>query len=363
MCVGILVALLCWPAGLIASQRDVSGALPPAGRAADSPAAKSAAIPWSQLGATAGQQYSGDGLGVGASAGGARLRCGLQRLEGEATSEGLWLTSTVPGQANDRFRIVAAAVGCCGLSVERGASERLSVGPATHALRLSDAGTVTIEGQTVRFVRPGLTEEYSVSVDGVRQDFVVQEKPAGAGEGRLRLLLAVTGARVERAGQGAQLVLEKSGRKIAYSRLRATDAKGQELPARMEVEQNTVIRTPRPALEFAVVVDDTQAAYPVRIDPTFSDANWISMGGVPGASGLYSGFVGAVAMDGSGNLYIGGAFTVVGNAIASNVAKWNGSSWSALGSGIERRCVCAGGVGQRPVCGRQFHDGGRQRGQ
>src|SRR6266478_97630 len=33
------------------------------------------------------------------------------------------------------------------------------------------------------------------------------------------------------------------------------------------------------------------------------------------------------------------------------------------GFGDERQCRCAGGVGQRPVCGRRFHDGGRQRGQ
>ena len=37
--------------------------------------------------------------------------------------------------------------------------------------------------------------------------------------------------------------------------------------------------------------------------------------------------------DGSGNLYIGGYFKVVGDAIAYGIAKWNGISWSALGSG------------------------------
>jgi len=40
-------------------------------------------------------------------------------------------------------------------------------------------------------------------------------------------------------------------------------------------------------------------------------------------------------VDGSGNLYIGGGFVVVGNVIANNIAKWNGSSWSALGSGMD----------------------------
>jgi hypothetical protein len=31
-----------------------------------------------------------------------------------------------------------------------------------------------------------------------------------------------------------------------------------------------------------------QAVYPVRIGPTFSDANWSSMGGIPGADGVVS---------------------------------------------------------------------------
>jgi hypothetical protein len=64
---------------------------------------------------------------------------------------------------------------------------------------------------------------------------------------------------------------------------------------------------------------------------TFSDANWVSMGGFPGANGdVY-----AAAVDGAGNLYIGGYFTAAGGVMATNVAKWDGSSWSALGSGID----------------------------
>src|SRR3989442_3834275 len=78
---------------------------------ADAAPAKSS-IPWSQLGAKAGADYNGDGLAVSPTAEGARLRCVFQRLEGEATREGLWLTSTVippSGTVNDRFRVVATA--------------------------------------------------------------------------------------------------------------------------------------------------------------------------------------------------------------------------------------------------------------
>src|SRR6266481_9298362 len=63
---------------------------------------------------------------------------------------------------------------------------------------------------------------------------------------------------------------------------------------------------------------------------TFSDANWISMGGLPGANGR----VRASVVDGSGNLYIAGDFTAVGDVVANHIAKWNGSNWTALGSGM-----------------------------
>src|SRR2546428_7716061 len=61
---------------------------------ADTAPAKTS-IPWSQIGAKAGAEYQGEGLAVMPTGTGARLRCVFQRLEGEATSEGLWLTSTV----------------------------------------------------------------------------------------------------------------------------------------------------------------------------------------------------------------------------------------------------------------------------
>ena len=69
-----------------------------------------AAIPISDLGARATANYQGDALGITATADGAHLRCGFQKLEGQATPEGLWLESTKPGGAG-RLRLVAVAVG------------------------------------------------------------------------------------------------------------------------------------------------------------------------------------------------------------------------------------------------------------
>ena len=68
-------------------------------------------IPASEWGAKAGAQYQGDGLSLVPNLEGARLRCVFQKLEGEVTREGLWLTSTVSNAASNRFRVTAVAVG------------------------------------------------------------------------------------------------------------------------------------------------------------------------------------------------------------------------------------------------------------
>ena len=56
----------------------------------------------------------------------------------------------------------------------------------------------------------------------------------------------------------------------------------------------------------------------------------------------------ALAVSGS-DLYAGGYFTTAGGSAANHIAKWNGSSWSALGSGMNNQCLCAGGVGHGPL--------------
>jgi uncharacterized membrane protein len=342
---------------------------PPAG--AETPPA---AIPFSGIGARATAGYQGDALGVTATSDGARLRCGFQKLEGHATPEGLWLESTKPG--GGKLRLLAT-------NLSRDTGFDLNLPPSTFNLQPSTSvppiGTVSVQDKLVRFTRPGLTEEYSVSVDGVRQDFIIESPPLNpppsavllrrTGQrstlnqpaGDLLVELALSGARAEAAAGGARLTFEGSGRTLAYSRLRVEDATGRELTARLEV-----LSVDR----LAVSVADADATYPVRIDPTFSDADWVSLGSgmndivfalaVSGTNLYAGGFFGepasmiakwdgiawsalgwgmsdgvrALAVSGT-NLYAGGYFTTAGGVTANHIAKWDGSAWSALGSGMD----------------------------
>ena len=149
----------------------------------------------------------------------------------------------------------------------------------------------------------------------------------------------VDGAKAEAMAGGARLVLADRGRELVYNRLKVEDARGRELPAKMEV-----LSTSR----MIVAIDDAAAEYPVRIDPTFSDANWVSLAGLAGVNNT----VDAAVVDGAGNLYIGGAFTIVGNMFITNLAEWNGSSWSAVGSGVN------GAVNALLVSGGNLYAGG-----
>ena len=43
----------------------------------------------------------------------------------------------------------------------------------------------------------------------------------------------------------------------------------------------------------------------------------------------------SMALDGAGNLYVGGRFTSAGGVLSTtNIAKWNGTTWSALSTGL-----------------------------
>lgn len=56
-----------------------------------------------------------------------------------------------------------------------------------------------------------------------------------------------------------------------------------------------------------------------------------------GLGGGVNNTVWALAVDASSNLYAGGDFTAAGGTSAIDIAKWNGSSWTALGSGMNGR--------------------------
>jgi len=133
-------------------------------------APESKSIPFSELGAKATADYKGDAIGITTTADGARLHTGFQKLSGTVSCEGLRLDSTE--SEGGGLTLTATAIGRSGPST-------INPQPSTP---LPTTGTVSIHENLVRWTRPGLVEEYSVSADGLRQDFMVPTAPSGSGE-------------------------------------------------------------------------------------------------------------------------------------------------------------------------------------
>jgi hypothetical protein len=71
----------------------------------------------------------------------------------------------------------------------------------------------------------------------------------------------------------------------------------------------------------------------------WNGSSWSAVGlgiSAPSGSPYYGGAVSALAVSGN-DLYAGGAFPTAGGAPATNIAKWDGTNWSALGSGVGGR--------------------------
>jgi hypothetical protein len=211
----------------------------------------------------------------------------------------------------------------------------------------------------------GIAEKFSNTGNGIQQDFIVPIKPAG--KGALEVRLGVEGATLKTKNDGLTVTVNSSQRVLTYDRLKVTDANNNSVPAHMQLHANNHI---------SIVVDDRSAKYPLTIDPTVGDENWVSMGGIAEVNwnvytivcsglnvyvggafteiingrpehnivkwngsrwsllGVMNGDVNALVVDSSGNLYAGGSFTSAGSSAANHIAKWDGFSWSALGSGV-----------------------------
>jgi hypothetical protein len=67
----------------------------------------------------------------------------------------------------------------------------------------------------------------------------------------------------------------------------------------------------------------------VNLVARFDGTNWYPLGsGITGPSGAG---INALALDSSNNLYVGGYFSSAGGVAVQNIAQWNGASWSSLG--------------------------------
>ncbi len=164
----------------------------------------------------------------------------------------------------------------------------------------------------------GIAEQFSNNANGIRQDFIIPVKPHG--KGGIQIQLQIDGAKIHSKSGGFSIAISNSDRVLTYDHLKVMDANNSVIPAHMEKTSDNSI---------TVMVDDSSATYPLIVDPTVADENWVGMGGVTGANQAIS----SVIRSGD-NIYVAGEFTVIGDVLANHVAKWDGTNWIALGGGL-----------------------------
>jgi hypothetical protein len=194
-------------------------------------------------------------------------------------------------------------------SLSVGAGGRLRVAPKDNAWSVGlelqgwgrqgqeeavGAGEVKAEGARVSVERGELWEWFSNEPGRIEHGFVVQERPAG--EGALRLLLGVDGARARAEGPDAVVLEDEAGQGLArYQKLVAWDSQGAPVPGRMEVVGQS---------QVALVLEDQGAQYPLVVDPDL--VSWVQVQNATASDGVASDYFG-IAVSVSGDVALVGA--------------------------------------------------------
>jgi hypothetical protein len=112
----------------------------------------------------------------------------------------------------------------------------------------------------------GVTITYENSREGMRQNFLIKEKPEGDGPLKLNIdVNATLDFSVLSDGSGIGFRDIDGQLRYRYAGLKVMDARGMEINAAIQKEGE----------DFSIVVNDAQALYPILIDPLSTSADWI----------------------------------------------------------------------------------------
>jgi hypothetical protein len=132
------------------------------------------------------------------------------------------------------------------------------------ALEAVAPGEASGDKQTINLAREGGVREWSVNgPDGLEHCFTLSEPPGARQKGMpLRLALQVSNGWRAVASEDGKLVtlLGPRDEAVEYSKLVVRDSLGRNIPARLAVADERVV----------IEVEDSEAAYPLTIDPFFT---------------------------------------------------------------------------------------------
>ncbi len=110
--------------------------------------------------------------------------------------------------------------------------------------------------------------QYQNTEKGLRQNFIVKEKPSGAEPLELHLENNSSYNLVCENGQSVLFQNQNKETALTYSDLKVWDRNNQILASHMEVNRNSIV----------LVVDDRHAEYPLTVDPIATNPHWTNTG-------------------------------------------------------------------------------------
>ncbi|HLY72327.1 MAG TPA: integrin alpha, partial [Puia sp.] len=144
--------------------------------------------------------------------------------------------------------------------------------------------------------------EYTNNENGLRQDFIINKKPAGSEN--LQVKITLTNANLCASLKDDQaLEFKMNGKTILrYDALKVWDANKNPLNARMELINKNILE---------IIVDDENAVYPLTIDPLNHTAEWSGS-----TLGILPSIIGQTAIDAAYGYSVAGLGDVNGDGYA-----------------------------------------------
>ena len=158
---------------------------------------------------------------------------------------------------------------------------------------------------------------YTNTKEGMRQDFIIKEKPSGDDDLQLTMNVRTNLKMSVSKDKVAFRSMKDGSDKMHYSSLKAWDANGKILNAYFDKQNDR---------EFAIRIIDKDAQYPVTVDPLSNTPSWSAEGGQEwGYFGWSVSSAGDVNGDGYSDVIIGAPSYDNGQADEGRVFEFNGS--------------------------------------